>query len=110
MKAYTQRNCQFECIENTTLDLCNCVPFYMPRNDSTPICGEGNIWCYVHIETEVWEKAETSAVNVCNCLPACTSISYAAEISQTKYEFHIYEKAFGFPASLDGYSFFFYSS
>lgn len=28
---YTQRNCYFECVTNYTLEMCNCVSFYMPR-------------------------------------------------------------------------------
>lgn len=29
-KNYNQKNCEYECIVNTTLEMCGCVGFYMP--------------------------------------------------------------------------------
>lgn len=33
--------------------------------------------------------------NICNCLPACTSITYDAEISQAKFDAENLFKAYG---------------
>lgn len=92
MKAYTQQNCFSECIANYTLEYCGCVKFSSPRDDDTPICGVFNVLCYTNIEMTLWEDAgSTDAfINTCNCLPACTSISYDVQMSQTNYEFHEY--------------------
>ncbi|KAK9883353.1 hypothetical protein WA026_001528 [Henosepilachna vigintioctopunctata] len=44
-KIYSISNCAFECLTNFTLKECGCVGFYMPRNESTPICGLPRAGC-----------------------------------------------------------------
>ncbi|KAG8261591.1 hypothetical protein J6590_069542 [Homalodisca vitripennis] len=35
---YTQNNCMLECLMNSALELCHCVPFYMPRKTHHLAC------------------------------------------------------------------------
>lgn len=37
-KIYTKNNCIQECVRNMTLKTCECVQFYMPRNNSSQLC------------------------------------------------------------------------
>lgn len=62
------------------------------------VCGAGSMSCCYEAEDELTlrefkQGIETAVENVrgvttCNCLPACTSIAYEAEISQTDYEYN----------------------
>lgn len=58
----------------------------------TEICGAANIKCYNEAEDRLLEKDFTEGLGAsvipkgCNCLPACTSITYDAEISQAKFD------------------------
>lgn len=61
-----------------------------------PVCGSRRIQCMNDAEDklslrEFNQGIETSGENyrgetTCNCLPACTSIAYEAEISQADYD------------------------
>ncbi|KAL5291210.1 hypothetical protein ACFFRR_010551 [Megaselia abdita] len=92
-KVYTQTNCELECLTNYTLARCKCVAFSMPRNIETKVCGPAKIGCYKKAEYEVmleeFQEIEKNpnAETKCNCLPACTSITYDAEISNTKFTY-----------------------
>lgn len=92
-KVYTQTNCELECLTNYTLAKCNCVAFSMPRNIATKVCGPANIQCYKNAEYKVMLEEfreierNPNAETKCNCLPGCTSISYDAEISNTKFTY-----------------------
>ncbi|KAK9883356.1 hypothetical protein WA026_001531 [Henosepilachna vigintioctopunctata] len=44
-KIYTKNSCDIECLSNYTLIKCKCVAFWMPRQQSTPICGPANLVC-----------------------------------------------------------------
>lgn len=106
MQTYSQHNCYLECIANYSLNVCGCVKFSLPRDDDTPICGVTNVICYTNIENELWEHAgsEYSSIHACNCLPACTSTSYDAEISEGKFEFYEYLQALDEPVgTYEGY-------
>uniref|UniRef100_A0A182SYF3 Pickpocket n=1 Tax=Anopheles maculatus TaxID=74869 RepID=A0A182SYF3_9DIPT len=88
-KVYTQQNCELECTTNYTLHRCGCVKFSMPRDDRTEVCGASKIQCYNDAEDELLEEDVKFIVDKsrdyrakCNCLPACTSVQYDAEISQ----------------------------
>lgn len=62
-----------------------------------PVCGPKKISCLYDAEDKLAIKefeqgvvAATSsyrAATTCNCLPACTSIAYEAEISQADYDY-----------------------
>ncbi|XP_055708837.1 pickpocket protein 28-like [Phlebotomus papatasi] len=86
---YTQKNCELECLSLFMIKECGCAKFYMPRYTDTPICGSGKISCYYRTISDLVlrtmeEGLQNNYTNSdCNCLPACTSIAYDAEISQT---------------------------
>ena len=75
---------------------CGCVKFSMPRDKNTPICGGNKIDCFSKAEDELLaldmsEGLVDSGENrrgktQCNCLPACTSIQYDAEMSQADFD------------------------
>ena len=46
--------------------------------------------------------------NVCDCLPACTSITYDAEISQAKFDLENLANAYGTGEDYVGYVFNYY--
>ncbi|KAJ6649409.1 Pickpocket protein 28 [Pseudolycoriella hygida] len=109
MRTYSQRNCELECLTNFTLDMCGCVKFSMPHDDTTPICGVAKVNCYTDAEIHLLEdsnsiEASTNIIS-CNCLPACTSISYDSEISQAGYEWKKYSKAINYTDEDQGYQF-----
>lgn len=131
LKVYTQRNCELECLANFTLAkwyvkspiilihyiLCcfsGCVKFSSPRDANTLICGAAKLACYNRAEdnwlTEQFKKRSTLGVEKgkgCNCLPACTSISYDAEISQSPFDFVSMYNAFKSPLDeFPGYIFY----
>uniref|UniRef100_A0A182QS19 Pickpocket n=1 Tax=Anopheles farauti TaxID=69004 RepID=A0A182QS19_9DIPT len=92
-KVYTQQNCELECITNYTLHRCGCVKFSMPRDDQTDVCGASKIDCYNDAEDDLLEEDVKYIVDKsrdfrakCNCLPACTSVQYDAEISQADFD------------------------
>ncbi|KAL1402838.1 hypothetical protein pipiens_005902 [Culex pipiens pipiens] len=91
-QVYTQQNCELECITNYTLRSCGCVKFSMPRDDRTEVCGASKIECYNEAEDELLSQEVKYSVDKsydfrakCDCLPACTSVQYDAEISQADF-------------------------
>ncbi|XP_044272487.1 pickpocket protein 28-like [Tribolium madens] len=94
---YTQQNCQVECVANFTLAKCGCVAFHMPHAESTKICGSGSNMCIFEAEQELLAREVESGLSRydnndddnlptnCDCLPACTSITYNAETSQADF-------------------------
>lgn len=64
----------------------------MPRTQGTPVCGAQSIQCYNDAEDELMrEEMKEGKQNIrgymdCNCLPACTSITYDAETSQADFD------------------------
>lgn len=90
-RVYTQNNCELECFANLTLKMCGCVKFSMPRTNSTKICGQKDLECYKKMkdgllqqEVDMSLASDNNEVQSertpCDCLPACTSISYDAEL------------------------------
>ena len=73
--------------------------FKSPGTADMEVCGPGNIKCYNEAEDELLLKEfnqgfEVSGENYrghteCNCLPACTSIAYEAEISQADFDYKL---------------------
>lgn len=60
---------------------------------NTPVCGAAKLQCYNKAEDELLKSdflegltKPENAKKGCNCLPACTSITYDAEISQAKFD------------------------
>lgn len=66
------------------------LDFFKGERD-TPICGDNLIHCYARAELNiillsVLDTEDDSFNLLCDCLPACTSITYNAEISQAKID------------------------
>ncbi|XP_074030675.1 pickpocket protein 28-like [Leptinotarsa decemlineata] len=91
-KIYNPENCGLECLTNYTLKMCDCVDFYMPRDNSRKICGNSKMKC-VKRSLHIMKAYElTSLLNgifdvdsTCNCMPLCTEISYDVETSSTVF-------------------------
>lgn len=111
-KTYTKSSCELECLTDHTLSLCGCVQFSMPRENTTTVCDHSRLKC-VHeaeknfttreLEIKLLEKQlkrdlkhgkisknseqfkKLKSMALCDCLPACTSLRYEAEISQTDF-------------------------
>lgn len=66
----------------------------MPREKGTPICGAAKIACYNQAKDNLLKKklkssalaADDKLIKDCNCLPACASISYDADIVQASFD------------------------
>uniref|UniRef100_A0A182RXW0 Pickpocket n=1 Tax=Anopheles funestus TaxID=62324 RepID=A0A182RXW0_ANOFN len=100
-KIYNQANCELECLTNVTLALCGCVRFSMPRANDTKMCPLSKWECMFHAkwilglitEHHSLHKEITDIVNRCNCLPACRSVDYDVEITQTLRDIDNYLRA-----------------
>ncbi|KAH8403942.1 hypothetical protein KR215_006867 [Drosophila sulfurigaster] len=93
-KAYSQSNCQTECLANYTMAKCGCVKFWMPKPLDVPVCGVAGIACYnaaqdelnALLQNQTMQKTVNPNVKVmCDCMPACTSLEYNFEISRAVY-------------------------
>ncbi|XP_055621989.1 pickpocket protein 28-like [Toxorhynchites rutilus septentrionalis] len=91
---YNQANCELECLTNYTLKLCGCVRFSMPRGHRTRLCESFELGCAITAENDIQILiakggigTKSGTMDHCNCLPACNSIEYNAELTQTKYNF-----------------------
>ncbi|XP_058464040.1 pickpocket protein 28-like [Malaya genurostris] len=109
-RIYTQGNCELECLTNYTLQLCGCVLFSMPRNDSVTVCETNEIRCVWLAKSLLYDMGMTGnrAEEIkfrakCDCLPACTAVQYDEEITQTQFDWSNWARTFGIPADrLDG--------
>ncbi|XP_045451668.1 uncharacterized protein LOC123660657, partial [Melitaea cinxia] len=92
-KVYTQTNCETECFTNFTYVRCGCVHFGLPLELATV-----EIESYLEEGTnadDVLEEARLVAKK-CICLPACTSLEYEAETSQSDFDIVMFLKALHF--------------
>lgn len=91
-KVYTKRNCELECLTNSTYEYCGCASFYMPREKKTKICGSSKIQCYHNVTRLMLQNFKSAD---CACLPLCNSINYDAEMHEFVYDIenylHIYD-------------------
>ncbi|XP_050514398.1 pickpocket protein 28-like [Diabrotica virgifera virgifera] len=99
-RVYTLLNCKMECLTNFTLQYCGCVGFYMPRENSTKICGLAKHACMKKAESilqllnlrQLRNLDEAKAKELdqikmdCNCLPMCSDLSYNTESSQCEWD------------------------
>lgn len=111
-KTYTKKNCEIECLSNITRAKCLCVPFWLPREPYTRICSLKHYFCvqktaFYHLNLEMaaatitpldfLKRKEKSSKDQqkttqqferdlfgCNCLAACNSISYDANVREIK--------------------------
>nr|XP_023027175.1 pickpocket protein 28-like [Leptinotarsa decemlineata] len=89
---YTPDNCRLECLTNYTLNMCGCVNFYMPRNHSTAICGNGKVECMDDAlykmkekEVEIMLGESSNSNSACNCMPLCSELTYNTETARTQF-------------------------
>lgn len=65
-------------------------PFTFQGDETTQICGFERIQCLADsVKSILGEKIKnitSGAGDQCNCLPACTQISYSHEISQANFD------------------------
>jgi amiloride-sensitive sodium channel len=87
---YTQQNCGLECFTNYTLQKCGCVWYHMPRDQNTSICGPAKQECLINGAVNFMRDGD--GLFKCNCMSACTEISYDVETSQAKYNWLENEK------------------
>ncbi|XP_069704368.1 pickpocket protein 28-like isoform X2 [Periplaneta americana] len=89
-RTYTQRNCILECESNYTLSVCKCVPLYLPKEASTPICGKQEESCAKEarkmLEMRMVDESSLNLQNgwtkpVCKCLPGCNELSYSLSMT-----------------------------
>ena len=82
-KAYTQLNCELECMANYTYEICGCAPFWMPKTNDMKVCKFKDIKCFKHIFYK-WSKSYYEKEQnkhdfpdfPCGCFPTCTKIDY----------------------------------
>jgi hypothetical protein len=89
-KAYTKAACELECKSYLIYDYCNCIPFFLPRNDSMTVCDVYNLMCYYNFMTmEFNENIKLNETEgVCGCLDDCNSIKYGIQLNNIKYDEH----------------------
>ncbi|KAK9883366.1 hypothetical protein WA026_001539 [Henosepilachna vigintioctopunctata] len=93
-KFYSQNNCNVECNTNFTKSFCGCVSHYMPRDNSTPVCGLAKLKCLddasSFLKRQDADDKVVSVLDKCDCRPLCVDITYDVEISDD--EWHWYEQ------------------
>ncbi|RZC36789.1 ASC domain containing protein [Asbolus verrucosus] len=82
-KVYTQQNYQIECKTNFTVEMCDCVDFYMPQ-DLLSQGIENQLRLYEGLPPE--DNAAYRMSQRCNCMPECTSMTYIIETSQADWD------------------------
>lgn len=93
-KKYTQRNCQLDRLAYRTFQRCKCATFGMPRFRDVPICRSSkDLGCAKYVESSLVQQILNHTALDFNCLPACRSISYDAEMSMSRFDRYNYEKA-----------------
>lgn len=95
-KKYTQRNCQLDNLALRTTRKCKCVTFAMPRLANVPICRNlRQLQCVKTVENSLMQQILNKTAISYNCLPACRSISYDAEISMARLDRNNHQRAMG---------------
>ncbi|RZC41709.1 ASC domain containing protein [Asbolus verrucosus] len=104
---YTSSNCKLECLTNYTLQRCQCVNFFMPRQNGSKICGIDSIVCMkladravqmVYILKNLKQIWNTTYEDIkgefdleCDCLPICSDLHYEAETTETDWNWNTLE-------------------
>ncbi|XP_050521251.1 pickpocket protein 28-like [Daktulosphaira vitifoliae] len=93
-RTYTQRNCMMECEANFTLKFCQCVMYYMPKDNFTRICGKKDEPCSDRAKLAMELRFSSEIMNMnsflngtdlssCTCLPGCHWTGYNKVQSST---------------------------
>lgn len=91
-KVYTRKNCEMECMVDYYLQLneTKCVPYYLIRNESTPVCQlekayEVVFQQFYFFQTDPHERQRTeSYISKCGCLDTCNQIKYSINVFESK--------------------------
>lgn len=95
-KKYTQRNCQLDNLALRTFTRCKCATFSMPRLKNTTICRKASeLQCVKNVEFSLMQQVLNKTAISYNCLPACRSISYDAEMSMARLDRYNHQNAMG---------------
>jgi acid-sensing ion channel, other len=86
-KVYSKPACDIECKSHLVYEYCDCIPFFLPRNDSMTVCDVYNLMCYHNFMTsEFSDKEDFSETNgFCGCLDDCNSIKYDIQLNHIKH-------------------------
>nr|XP_033328781.1 sodium channel protein Nach-like [Megalopta genalis] len=94
--SYTYSDCIVDCKVADMLNLCNCVPFFLPNRESKRVCNLKDTvcltknryrWASVVPNTDLYIHAADNSDNVLhcnNCYPLCTDVNYEAKIMLTQ--------------------------
>ncbi|KAL3273929.1 hypothetical protein HHI36_015354 [Cryptolaemus montrouzieri] len=99
---YSQGNCNLECWTNFTLQACNCVSYYMPRDNQTRLCTLQETKCLEQARVDypeavlsdrLWRqkkrKGGSKKIHLnCDCLPVCLDIVYNTELATGEWDFN----------------------
>ncbi|KAH1016542.1 hypothetical protein HUJ04_007744 [Dendroctonus ponderosae] len=89
---YSQMNCRLECFLNLTLDMCGCVEYFMPLQQ-TFLFLKGHL--SDHLKAKEREKIHKhlsknhnniSRTHFCYCPDMCNTIDYNVEITESDYD------------------------
>lgn len=92
-KVYTKYNCEIQWMSNYLLQHCNCVPFHLPRDPDTRVCGSlmseqicfGAVTWHFQLNLPLIVDVPDDADSMDRiCLPLCDSITYSIEIREWK--------------------------
>ncbi|XP_073828620.1 pickpocket protein 28-like [Musca autumnalis] len=86
---YTQSNCEAECIANTMMRHCRCLPHYMPkRYENETVCSIYDSECVERIRLHSMINDDDDNERECDevCLPSCYSLKFYAEFFSTPLE------------------------
>ena len=78
---YSYTSCVVEFAMSVALRIVRCVPWYMPQNGSSPICGPWQTSKFQKIMGRSFSANHTES----GCLPDCHSIKYSYALSMAKF-------------------------
>ncbi|XP_078049298.1 sodium channel protein Nach-like [Augochlora pura] len=96
--SYTYSDCIVDCKVADMLDLCDCVPFFLPNRESKRVCNLKDMvcltknryrWTSVVPNTDLYLHTAEQSDNVLhcnNCYPLCSDVNYDAKIMVTQLD------------------------
>ena len=90
-KIYSRKNCEMECLADFYLqnDKTECVPYYVLRNISNPICP---IYKYYQVTFRLFDfyqkdfrfSYSKAYLDTCGCLDTCNDVQYNIDVIETR--------------------------
>jgi hypothetical protein len=74
-RVYNRPNCEHECLASQMVQSCNCVSFYLIRNESMRICSASDENCFRKVEENFQNTKE-----ICKCYQPCEYIKYSVTL------------------------------